>query len=149
MATVSWSSTTRSSFFLSSFFSFFFQGWSRGIWTTTVFLWSTAPRASLESLDQVGLEGFLFQDCLFQGWSRGIWTTTVYLWSTAPRTSLGSLDHVGLLVRFTFHRVGNITLKVLHISGKMFDDLSVTFVEEFSKLNTLLWFMRVVRNETS
>ena len=83
--------------------------------------------ASLESLGQVGLEGFLFQDCLFQGWSRGIWTITVYLWSTAPRTSLGSLDQVGLLVRFTFHRVGNITLKVLHISGKMFDDLSVTF----------------------
>ena len=84
--------------------------------------------ASLESLDQVGLEGFLLQDCLFQDWSQGIWTTTVNLWSTAPRTSLGSLDQVGLLVRFTFHRVGNRTLKVLDFSGKIFDDLSVLIV---------------------
>ena len=96
---------------------------------------------SLGSLDQVGLEGFLFQDCLFQGWSRGIWTTTVFLWSTAPRASLESLDQVGLLVRSTFHRVGSITSKVLQISGKIFDDWRVLFVQWILKLNSISRFI--------
>ena len=33
--------------------------------STSVYFLSITPMASLESLDQIGLEGFLFKDCFF------------------------------------------------------------------------------------